>query len=173
MEEQPLRILIASALGRIIAPILQQELSGSTVLAATGEADLWHAVAHQVRYDAIVIDLTWNDYRVQDDFDGLDVLKLLRDCDRIAPVIFAAQGHGGEREHLQEAIHQPEVVCAIHKAHGTAHLVKAVRAAADRYPPPPDAYVDKLRADRWSIDAYFSRPRSGPTAARIAGAIAA
>jgi CheY-like chemotaxis protein len=173
MEEQPLRVLIASALGRIIAPVLQHEISGSAVAAAAHEPDLRQLVAYQVRYDVIVIDLTWNDYRVEKDFDGLDVLALLRECDRTAPVIFAAQGHGLERDHLQEALRQPEVVCVVRKADGTAQLVKAVQAAAYRYPPPAGTTMEKQRPEPSSIDHYFSRPRSGITAARIAGAIAA
>jgi len=37
---------------------------------------------------------------------------------RQTPVIFAAQGHGLERDHLDEAVEQPEVVGIYRKATG-------------------------------------------------------
>ncbi|GAB7183034.1 hypothetical protein ATKI12_2865 [Kitasatospora sp. Ki12] len=170
---EALRILIASALGQVIAPVLEQEIAGASVVTATQEADIRRAVIHQVRFDAAVIDLTWNDYRIEHDFDGLDVLALLRTADRTAPVIFAAQGHGAEREHVQEAILQPEVACIVQKADGTGPLIRSVQAVAYRHPPPAATAVERFKPDPYSIHAYFSWPRSGATAARIAGAIAA
>lgn len=166
-------MLIASALGRIVVPILEQQIPGATVVVATSEAEIRKAVEHQVRFDVIVIDLTWNDYRVEHDFDGLDVLSLLRVCDRTGPVIFAAQGHTTEQEHFQEAILQPEVVAIVQKADGTGPLIRCVQAAAYRHPLPAANAAHQFKTNPWSIYAYFSRPRGGATAARIAGAIAA
>ncbi|RPF40767.1 hypothetical protein EDD96_4544 [Streptomyces sp. Ag109_G2-6] len=147
-------------------------MPGATVVAATTEAEIQRAIVHQVRFDALVIDLTWVDYRVEHDFDGLDVLSLIRACDRTAPVIFAAQGHGMEREHFQEAILQPEVVCMVQKADGLGPVIRCVQTAAFRLPPPTANAVEHFKPDPWSICAYFGRSRGGATAARIAGAIA-
>lgn len=147
-------------------------MPGASVVAATQEAEIRRVIDHQVRFDVLVIDLTWNDYRVEHDFDGLDVLSLIRDCDRTAPVIFAAQGHGMEREHFEEALLQPEVVSLVQKADGLGPLIRSVQAAAYHHPPPAGTAVEHFKPDPWSIYAYFSRPRGGATAARIAGAIA-
>jgi hypothetical protein len=87
-------------------------------------------------------------------------------------VIFAAQGHGLERDHLDEAVEQPEVVGIYRKATGphplTAAIDIAVRGgslAASRFPTgasPPGIP---------RIHSYFGKGR-GATAARLAGAIA-
>src|SRR5258708_34014219 len=130
MDEPALRVLLASALSRVAAPIVEREIPGTLVTTADREPELRRVIAHRTKYDAIVVDLAWNDYRVEHDFDGLDVLALLREYDRVAPVIFAIQGHGIEREHIQEAILQPEVKFLIRKSDGTDPLIRSVQAAA-------------------------------------------
>jgi len=166
------RILVASALGKIIAPILEEAIDGALVTAACQETDIERAIPNQMRFDAVLIDLTWNDYRLEKEFDGLDVLQLLRDTDRIAPVIFAAQGHGVEREHLEEAILQPEVKCLIQKADGKGPLIAAAQAVSYGLPVPKGAAASLNQRSANSIYQFFTRPRNGPTLARIAGAIA-
>jgi len=173
MDEPALRVLLASALSRVAAPIVEREIPGTLVTTAACEAELRRVIAHRTTYDAIVVDLAWNDYRIEHDFDGLDVLDLLREYDRVAPVIFAVQGHGIEREHIQEAILQSEVKFLIHKADGTDPLIRSIQAAAYGYPAAPGTPVAKIRQDPWSIHRIFSQPRSGATLARMAGAIAA
>jgi CheY-like chemotaxis protein len=130
------------------------------------------AIGDRLRFDVAVTDLTWMDYAVEYSFDGLDVLDALRHAGRQTPVIVAAQGHGRERDHLDEAVEQPEVVGIYHKATGPAPLIEAIDIAAgggrldvSRFPPgssPPDIM---------RIHAYFKKGR-GATAARLAGAIA-
>ena len=173
MDEPALRVLLASALNRVAAPIIEREIPGILVTTAACGSEVRRAIAHRAKYDAVVTDLAWNDYRIEHDFDGLDVLGLLREYDRIAPVIYAIQGHGIEREHIQEAILQPEVKFLIRKADGIDPLIRTILAAAYGDSPPPGTSVAKVHRDCWSIHRIFSHPRSGSTLARMAGAIAA
>ena len=167
MQDGP-RILVAAALGKIIEPLLQQSLSDATVRIAQDKAAVDSAVSERLRFDVVVADLTWNDYAIEYSFDGLDVLTALRSARRQTPVIFAAQGHGLERDHLDEAVEQPEVVGIYRKATGPQPLVEAIDIAvrggslpSPQFPPggsPPDIP---------RIHSYF-----GKAAARLAGAIA-
>ena len=110
------RLLIAAALGRIIEPVLYQALGDdATVRIAEDKAAVQSAVSERLRFDVVVADLTWNDYEVEYSFDGLDVLNILRHSNRQAPVIFAAQGHGIERDHLDDV-----PVTTDHKVRGRA-----------------------------------------------------
>ena len=171
MQDGP-RILVAAALGKIIEPILRQSLIDAKVRIAEDEAAVHHAINDRLRFDVVVADLTWNDYAVEYSFDGLDVLNALRHAGRQTPVIFAAQGHGLERDHLDEAVEQPEVVGIYRKAAGPQLLIEAIditvsggSLAASRFPPgasPPDIP---------RIHSYFKKGK-GTTAARLAGAIA-
>jgi CheY-like chemotaxis protein len=167
------RLLIAAALARIIEPYLKQTLGDdATVRIAEDQAAVRREISDRLRFDVVVADLTWNDYAIEYSFDGLDVLDILRNSHRQAPVIFAAQGHGIERDHLDEAIDQPEVVGIYRKSAGPQLLVEAVdiavrggRLTDSRFEPgasPPDIP---------RIHAYFGKGK-GTTAARLAGAIA-
>ena len=166
------RILVAAALGRIIEPYLRQSMGDATVRIAEDKAAVERAVGDRLRFDVVVADLTWNDYAVEYAFDGLDVLDMLRGARRPTPMIFAAQGHGIERDHLDEAVEQPEVVGIYRKATGPQPLVDAVNIAVrggsleGTHFPPGDSPPDIPR-----IHAYFSNGKGG-TAARLAGAIA-
>jgi len=128
MQDGP-RLLVAAALGKIIEPFLRQSMSGATVRIAEDKGAVERAVSDRLRFDVVVADLTWNDYAIEYSFDGLDVLDILRSARRQAPVIFAAQGHGIERDHLDEAVDQPEVVGIYRKATGPQPLVEAVDIA--------------------------------------------
>ena len=171
MQDGP-RILVAAALGKIIEPLLQQSLSDATVRIAEDKAAVERAVGDRLRFDVVVADLTWNDYAVEYSFDGLDVLNTLRSARRQTPVIFAAQGHGVERDHLDEAVEQPEVVGIYRKATGPWPLIEAIDIAVrggnltpPQFPPggsPPDIP---------RIHSYFGKGK-GTTAARLAEAIA-
>jgi CheY-like chemotaxis protein len=166
------RILVAAALGKIIEPLLQQSLSDAAIRIAEDQVAVDRALGDRLRFDVVVADLTWNDYAIEFSFDGLDVLNTLRSTGRQTPVIFAAQGHGLERDHLDEAVEQPEVVGIYRKATGPEPLIKAIDIAASggslttsHFPPgssPPDIP---------RIHSYFARGK-GTTAARLAGAIA-
>src|ERR1700749_4856040 len=171
MQDGP-RILIAAALGTIIEPILRQSLTGATIRIAEDKAAVQRAVGDRLRFDVVVTDLTWMDYAVEYSFDGLDVLNALRQAGRQTPVIFAAQGHGRERDHLDEAVEQPEVVGIYRKATGPGPLIECIdiavrgrRLDVSRFPP------GSSPSDIMRIHAYFKKGR-GATAARLAGAIA-
>lgn len=166
------RILVAAALGKIIEPLMRQSFSDALIRIAEDKAAVDHALNGRLRFDVLVVDLTWSDYAVEYSFDGLDVLNALRRTGRQTPVIFAAQGHGLERDHLDEAVEQPEVVGVYRKAAGPQPLMEAIDIAvsggslkASRFPPdcsPPDIP---------RIHSYFAKGK-GVTAARLAGAIA-
>ena len=166
------RLLVAAALGKIIDPLLRQSMPDAMVRIAEDQAAVERAFGDRLRYDVVVTDLTWMDHSVEYSFDGLDVLDMLRRTRRQTPVIFAAQGHGTERDHLDEAIEQPEVVGIYRKATGPQLLIDAVNIAAAGgsltgpvfAPGASPPYVPRIHA-------YFGKGR-GSTAARLAGAIA-
>src|SRR5215471_9776451 len=171
MQDGP-RALVAAALGKIIEPLLRQSLPDATVRIAEDRAAVERAVGERLRFDVMVIDLTWNDYAVEYSFDGLDVLDMLRRTRRQTSVIFAAQGHGVERDHLDEAVEQPEVVGIYRKATGPQPLIDGVDIAVrggnltgSQFSP------DDSPPDIPRIHTYFGRGK-GSTAARLAGAIA-
>jgi Response regulator containing CheY-like receiver, AAA-type ATPase, and DNA-binding domains len=171
MQDGP-RILVAAALGKIIEPILRQSLTDAKVRIAEDKDAVLSAIGDRLRFDVVVSDLTWMDYAVEYSFDGLDVLNALRHAGRQTPVIFAAQGHGLERDQLDEAVEQPEVVGIYRKATGPAPSYRGHRHRRQRRPagvsrfPPGSSPPDIMR-----IHAYFKKGK-GATAARLAGAIA-
>ena len=172
MRDDGPRLLIAAALGKIIEPVLRQSMTDATVRIAEDKTAVLRAVSDRLRYDVVVADLTWNDYAIEYSFDGLDVLNILRSTRRQAPVIFAAQGHGIERDHLDEAVEQPEVVGVYRKATGPQPLIDAVNLAVrgdDLTGPAFSRSGSPPEIPR--IHTYFSRGK-GATAARLAGAIA-
>ncbi len=171
MQDGP-RLLVAAALGKIIEPLLRQSLTGATVRIAEDRAAVERALCDRLRFDVVVTDLTWMDYAVEYSFDGLDVLDMLRRTRRQTPVIFAAQGHGTERDHLDEAVEQPEVVGVYRKSAGPQPLIDAVEIAArggSLTGPLFPTGASPPNIPR--IHAYFGKGR-GSTAARLAGAIA-
>lgn len=171
MQDAP-RILVAAALGKIIEPFLRHSFTDARIRIAEDKAAVHQAINDRLRFDVAVIDLTWNDYTIEYSFDGLDVLDALRRAGRQTPVIFAAQGHGLERDHLDEAVEQLEVVGVYRKATGPEPLAEAINIAVSggslttaRFPAggsPPDIP---------RIHSYFGKGK-GATAARLAGAIA-
>jgi CheY-like chemotaxis protein len=166
------RILVAAALGKVIEPFLRQSMSDATVRIAEDKAAVERAVRDRLRFDVVVADLTWNDYVIEYSFDGLDVLDILRSARRQTPVIFAAQGHGIERDHLDEAVEQPEVVGIYRKAMGPQLLIQAVDIAIrGGNLTGPQFPADGSPPDIPRIHRYFSKGK-GMTAARLAGAIA-
>jgi DNA-binding NarL/FixJ family response regulator len=167
------RLLIAAALARIIEPYLRQTLGeDATVRIAEDKAAVQREISDRLRFDVVVADLTWNDYAVEYTFDGLDVLNILRNSNRHAPVIFAAQGHGIERDHLDEAIEQPEVVGIYRKATGPQPLVEAVNLAVRGSSLTEPLFPSGASPpDIPRIHTYFAKGK-GMTAARLAGAIA-
>jgi len=171
--EDGLRVLVASALGKLLGSVLTEALPHATIVVAVDPAAVHHAVVGRVRFDAVVADLIWMDPTYEYDFDGLDVLKLLRESNRSAPMIMALHGHGIERDHLEEAITQPEVVGVVQKAAGFGPPVEAVQIAAAGRALPKAKFPIGQRLICPSLDSYFSHGRRGRTAACLARAIAA
>src|SRR5271157_2724852 len=171
MQDGP-RILVAAALGKIIEPLLRQSLMDAKVRVAEDEAAVEHAINDRLRFDVVIADLTWNDYAVEYSFDGLDVLNALRIAGRQTPVIFAAQGHGLERDHLDEAVEQPEVVGIYRKAMGPQPLIEAIDITVSGAAWRPLGFRRALvRQISRGFTPIFKKGK-GATAARLAGAIA-
>lgn len=169
MDGIGLRVLVAAALAGIVAPAFRAAFTPGTVAVAGDEREVRAAITDTLRFDVILADLTWNDDRIEYAFDGLDVLDLVERLGRHTPVVFAAQGHGVERDHLDEATARAGVAGVVPKASGVDALVTAMRlVAAGRALPPSPA-----SAARPPLHAYFGAGRRGETAGRMAGAIAA
>jgi DNA-binding NarL/FixJ family response regulator len=166
------RILVAAALAKIIQPVLTREFGDAELEFAEDRIEVERVVAEKLRFDVVVSDLIWNDHTLEFSFDGLDVLDILRKAGKRAHVVFAAQGYGGDRDYIDEAVQHREVAGIYHKATGPDRLCQAIRIAArgNRLPiddfPPGDSPSGITR-----INDYFST-RRGMTAAQLAGAIA-
>jgi len=162
------RLLVASPLGRIIESRLRDEDPLGLVVVAADEQQVREAVARNLRFDVVLADLMWNDTAVEDTFDGLDVLDLLVDLNRLAPVVFAAQGHRAELDHLAEARARDGVSGVIPKAAGYDAVLASVLKVAEGgdLPNPPGTIKQP------TLFEYFSSGRRGLTTARLAGAIA-
>lgn len=165
------RVLVASALAEIIVLPLATALGGS-VIGAVGDREVRKAIADRVRFDVVVADLTWNATDLEYRFDGFDVLDVLRDHGRTAPVIFAAQGYSAEHDHIDEVRAHPEIVGVIQKSAGQQSLLRAIALAARGQRLSPEEYPTGARGDGNTLHEYFSGGRRGGTAARLAGAIA-
>lgn len=161
------RILVASPLGKVVLPILATAFPEATVRVAVDETAVRREVTGRVRFDVVVADLVWNNPALEFRFDGLDVIDVLRDADRLAPVVIAMQGHRMEQDHLDEARLRPEVAYVISKSTGAEALPSVIRDAAvgkrdpraGCRPPKPPLYE-------------LFDGRKGQTAGRLAGAIA-
>lgn len=166
--ERNLRILVASPLGRIVAPAVTAAFAGATVELAEDSAAVRRQIIGRVRFDVVIADLVWNNPELEFTFDGLDVINVLHEANRLAPVILARQGHSMEHDLIDEARLRPEVVSAFHKSAGTGDLPSLIL----------DAAVGKRHAvaspsPRKPALYELFRTRKGQTAGRMAGAIAA
>lgn len=161
------RILIASSLGGIVAPAFRAAFTPGWVTVAVDEPQIRAAITGRLRYDVVLADLTWYDEALDDTFDGLDVLDLVARLGRPAPVVFARQGHSGERDHLDEARERPGGAGVVRKSDGVDALVAALRRVA------AGATLEPTPSGVPSLHGWFGSGRRGETAARMAGAIAA
>ncbi|MFI8774630.1 response regulator [Gordonia sp. NPDC062954] len=162
-----MRVLVASPLGRVISTSMERDLDGVVVEVVGDRAGLVRSVTGKVRFDVVIADLIWNNPDAEWSFDGLDVINVLRDADRMAPVLLATQGHSMEQDHLDEARLRDEVSGIVRKSDGLEAIVAAIRAAAvgkrtDDAGPAPRAVP---------LYKEFVGQR-GTTAGRLAGAIA-
>ncbi|MET9025538.1 response regulator [Nocardia sp. NPDC004168] len=167
--EPNLRVLVASPLGGIIAPVLSQYFPASTVAVASDVDEVRGRIVGRFRFDVVISDLIWNKPEMEHRFDGLDVLDLLRETKRQSEVLLAAQGHSMESDHLDEArLRADEIAEFYDKSSGVPALLDAIQRAAtgrsDQVAPPPQGPP--------ALCALFTEQR-GETAGRLAGAIAA
>ncbi|WP_267618276.1 MSMEG_1198 family transcriptional regulator [Gordonia bronchialis] len=162
-----MRVLVASPLGKVIATPLTEAVEDIAVVVAEGEAEFIRCVAGKVRFDVVITDLIWNRPDGDWSFDGLDAIDVLRDADRVAPVLLATQGHSMELEHLEEARTRDEVRGIVDKSDGFGAIARAVQRAAlgERAP------IDVPRINVHPLCGQFVGQR-GTTAGRLAGAIA-
>jgi hypothetical protein len=162
------RILVASPLGEVVVPILTAAFPHAAVVVALDRDAVCREITGRVRFDVVIADLVWNNPQLEFTFDGLDVIDLLRDTKRPAPVIVATQGHRMEHDHLDEARFRPEVAYVFAKSSGADNLPALIRNASIGNRGNP-TYATSGK------DALYNlfRGRRGQTAGRMAGAIAA
>ncbi|WP_396910890.1 response regulator [Mycolicibacterium sp.] len=165
--DRGLRILVASPLGRIVAPSVAAAFPAWEIDVAEDRDAVRRQIIGRVRFDVVIADLVWNNPELEFTFDGLDVIDVLHEANRLAPVILARQGHSMEHDLLDEARLRPEVVSVFHKSAGTGELPTLIRDAAvgKSHPTPPSSRKPPLYE--------LFRGRKGQTAGRMAGAIAA
>ncbi|WP_067538705.1 hypothetical protein [Nocardia crassostreae] len=162
------RILVASPLGKIIAPTLDESPTIAKVVVATDRKQVHDAITDTVRFDVVVADLIWNKPHLEYTFDGLDVVDMLALVDRGARVLLAAQGHSMEQDHLDEARLLPTVVGIFEKSAGPGPLLAAIDSVA------VGQRMECRPAPGTAIPLYqHFQGRHGITAGRLAGAIAA
>lgn len=167
MDGPGVRVLVASSLGGIVEPAFRVAFAPGLVTVAVDERQIRRAIAENLRYDVVVTDLTWNDAALDRHFDGLDVLDLVERTGRAAPVVFAMQGHGVERDLVEEAAERVGVAGIVRKADGVGPLITAIGRVAG------GEQLDPMPAAAMSIHRWFAGGRRGETAGRMAGAIAA
>ncbi len=163
-----MRILVASPLGNVVAPSLSVAFPDVAVTVAVDRNSFRHNIAGRVRFDVVIADLIWNHPELEYTFDGLDVIDTLRDANRQAPVLLAAQGHSMERDHVDEAQLRPEIAGLYQKSSGLDALMAAISTAAVGHRLPLTAAPAGPRPPYELFDG-----RRGNTAGRLAGAIAA
>lgn len=163
-----LRILVASPLGRIVVPAIAAANPDWTVYLAEDREAVRRQIIGRVRFDVVVVDLVWNHPDLEFAFDGLDVIDVLHEANRLAPVIVAEQGHSMEYDLLDEARLRPEVASAFDKSAGTSHLAVLIRDAAVG-----NRRTVAARSLRKPPLYELFKGRKGQTAGRMAGAIAA
>lgn len=159
-------MLVASPLGAVVAPRFREAFTPGALTIAVDAAQVRAALAEQLRFDVVLTDLVWNDAALERVFDGLDVLDAVERMGRHTPVVFAMQGHGMERDHLDEAAARPGVAGVVRKS-AVDTLVPALRRAATGRRLDPVAVPTRVPVHR-----YFVASGRGQTAARLAGAIA-
>ena len=165
-----LRLLIVSPLAGYLAPHLAAAFEGCYLNLVTAPDQLDLAVRGRPRYDAVLLDLTWNDPVHEWSFDGLDALERFREVDRVTTVVVAAQGHSFEEDHLRESSDPerfPEVKATIYKSAGLPAVTTAVEAVVTGRPPPTAPALKP----KPPLHRYFSKGR-GLTASRLAAAVA-
>jgi len=167
-ESLPLRVLVASALGSIVEPLLSSRYS--TVEVVTSRAALSEKLPGSLVFDVAVVDLIWNQFETEWTFDGLDVLDALATNGRSAAVLIAVHGYDAEHDYLDEAFDHPLVHGIILKSDGQGVLFAAIEALAAG----GEFYSEGLpgeifHSDRATVARWFD---AVPVAAHVAGAIA-
>ena len=163
---------MTAALGDIIVPVVRQALPEAVIEVATDDAQIRLKCEQRLRFDVVMTDLIWQNAAHEYNFDGLDVIAILRHLRRTAPVLVAIHGQGRESDHLDEALEQPEVAGVVKKASGPRAVVEALSIAIHGQTLPESKFA-VMRGPKPSIYEYFEAGRRGATIGRIAGAIAA
>ncbi len=169
---QDLRILIVSALGHVIQPVLAARYPEGRVVVARSPDELQHALESHPRFDLAFVDLLWHDRALEWRFDGLDALTMLYERDRTTPAVCTIQGEQAEDDHLAEALDRttfPAVVGVTEKAVLASHIGGVVDAVALSQPIP--VVARPVTHEGPALHTYFARGR-GRTAGTLAAAVA-
>lgn len=163
----PVRVLVASALGGVVEPLLAEHFGNVTVAKSADELE--SVLLGRLRYDVAVVDLVWHSYALEWEYDGLDAISRLQSSGRSAPVVVAAQGYGLERDHLEEAYRHPLVRGAVLKAAGVHELVGAIERVATGGLFWSRSLPEDIRGRYPTVGGFLE---GHPLAAHVAGAIA-
>lgn len=100
---EEVRLLVVSPLATGIPPNWLGRRWRDLATATTPDAAIKAVGPGRRRFDVVVVDLMWNDFDDEWRFDGLDVLAAMEASANMEWVVFACQGHGFERDYLDEA----------------------------------------------------------------------
>jgi DNA-binding NarL/FixJ family response regulator len=164
----PPRILLATVLGKFAEPHLLHSFKDAAVHSVGSPQGLQAVLTSRLQFDVLVADLCWPGYA----FDGLDVLKLVRDNERWVQVILVASGTPGERDYIDEAADSHRVAGTYHVGLGPDALVRAVRTTlAGGKLTEPDVTAHVGAPGNTRID-HFLRRRKSASLAKVLGVIA-
>ena len=166
-----MRVLVASASAPVLVAPLAKALRG-TVVAAASPDEVQREIAERDRFDVVLADLTWHTPDLAFQFDGFDVLEMLRDAGSAAPVVFVGQGTRAEQDYLDEITAHSDVAGVWRRTAGIGPAAAAVRVAAHGRRLPERQYPLGAREDGNALHAFFKAGRRGATAGRLAGAVA-
>ncbi|WP_147381610.1 response regulator transcription factor [Nocardioides immobilis] len=124
--------------------------------------------ADRLKFDAILVDLMWNDFDLEWEYDGLDVLAGMFARGRREDVLLACQGHGFERAFLDEGSQHPLVKGVVLKGRQREALLAIRTVAAGRKFKDPMINSEITPPER-SIGYFLSKSKR---LARFAGVIA-
>jgi DNA-binding NarL/FixJ family response regulator len=170
MDNSAVRLLIVSPLaGHVVGRFLGIEWGHAE--AATTPAQVAEVARRErPRFDVVLVDLMWNTFQEEWTFDGLDVLEHMVRSERQEPALLACQGHGFERDYLEEGRHHPLVRGMILKGDPGPVLLEAIGTIAGGGRFEHGHLNAALRRDHEALGHWFAR---NLLLARVAGAIAA
>lgn len=169
MERSQIRLLVVSPLASMLGTTFLGAEWADVQVATSPDHARATVTAERPRFDVVLVDLMWNTFEDEWTFDGLDVLDVMAASGRGEPALLACQGHGFERDHLEEGRHHPVVRATVLKSNPPS-VVAAIEVLAAGGSHHDEHLTSHLRPPEQSLHHWFD---AEPRLARVAGAIAA